>query len=87
MSEATGNGELADTLHNLRKAAGLFGQAVGDRAGRSQAWVSRFEGGKRVPAPEDVDALCRIYGASAARGRTATTATAGSSAVLAIRKR
>ncbi|MGI9001118.1 MAG: helix-turn-helix domain-containing protein [Pseudonocardia sp.] len=57
-------GELAATLRDLRRSAGLSGVEVGRRAGKSQAWVSRFENGAAVPTPADVETLMAIYGAS-----------------------
>lgn len=53
------------TLRQLRKRAGLSGTEAAQRAELSQATVSRFETGRRVPTEADIRALCRIYGASA----------------------
>lgn len=61
--------ELSRTLRQLRLDAGLSGQQAGDRAGFSQAKVSRIEAGRTVPTPKDVRALARFYGAPAAEVR------------------
>lgn len=57
-------GDLAATLRQLRDSAGLSGVEVGRRAGKSQAWVSRFENARAVPTPADVETLATIYNAS-----------------------
>lgn len=57
---------LSVTLRTLRKDAGLSGVEAAQRAGISQATISRFETGKRVPTPADVRTLCTVYGAPAA---------------------
>lgn len=67
MAEPAQPGELGATLRKLRKAADLTGVEAGDLAGnRSQAWISRFENGRRVPSVDDVATLTRIYKAPAA---------------------
>lgn len=53
---------LAGQLRDLRSAAGLGGIEVGRRAGISQSKISKIENGLLRPSPEDVRALCRVYG-------------------------
>ena len=57
--------ELAATLRRLRHEAGLSGIEAARRAGLSQPTVSRLETGRRVPTPEEVNALCKAYRAPA----------------------
>ncbi len=64
-----GRDELAATLRRLRRDAGLSGVEAGKRAGLSQASISRYEGGRSVPSPDDVVALARAYGAEAGERR------------------
>ncbi|MGH3829558.1 MAG: helix-turn-helix domain-containing protein [Pseudonocardiaceae bacterium] len=66
MRRLRGRDELSGALRELRKAAGLSGVEAGRRIGQTQASISRFENGRFVPTPETVDALCRVYGSSAA---------------------
>jgi transcriptional regulator with XRE-family HTH domain len=61
--------ELSATLRKLREDAGLPGVEAARRAGMSQATISRFENGKRVPTAADVRALCEVYRAPAATRR------------------
>lgn len=61
--QSGGRDELAATLRRLRRDAGLSGTEAGKRAGLSQASISRYEGGRSVPGPDDVEALARTYGA------------------------
>jgi recombination protein RecA len=49
--------DLAAELRRLRKAAGLSGTEVGDRAGISQSKVSKIETGRLTPSTEDVTRL------------------------------
>jgi transcriptional regulator with XRE-family HTH domain len=56
---------LSLTLRQLRRRADLSGIEAARRAGMSQATVSRFETGKRVPTETDIRALCEVYGAAA----------------------
>ncbi|WP_093422502.1 helix-turn-helix domain-containing protein [Saccharopolyspora flava] len=44
---------LADTLKQLRKAAGLSGERLAARAAMSQPKISRIESGKTVPTVSD----------------------------------
>lgn len=79
---------LSATLRQLRKRAGLSGVEAARRAGLSQASISRFETGKRVPAEADIDNLCDIYGASTDTRRELLTIArelqAGSSSTRAV---
>jgi transcriptional regulator with XRE-family HTH domain len=62
--------QLAAALKELRRAAGLSAQALGDRLGWSQGKVSKMENGAtRKPARADVAAWLRATGA----GEQATT--------------
>lgn len=56
---------LSLTLRQLRRRADLSGIEAARRAGMSQATISRFETGKRVPTEADIRTLCQVYGASA----------------------
>lgn len=56
-----GRDELSATLRRLRADADLSGTEAGKRAGLSQASISRYEHGKFVPSPDDVDALTGVY--------------------------
>ena len=60
---------LSATLRTLREDAGLSGVEAARRAGMSQATISRFENGKRVPTAADVRTLCEVYGAPVATRR------------------
>lgn len=61
---------LSTTLRQLRKRAALSGTEAAQRAGLSQATVSRFETGRRVPTEADIRNLCRVYGVPADTRRT-----------------
>jgi transcriptional regulator with XRE-family HTH domain len=54
---------LAQTLRRLRADSGLTGTESARRAGMSQPKISRIENGTTVPTAEDVETLCRLYGA------------------------
>ncbi|MDQ3765225.1 MAG: helix-turn-helix domain-containing protein [Actinomycetota bacterium] len=56
---------LSSTLRQLRRRADLSGIEAARRAGMSQATISRFETGKRVPTEDDIRTLCDMYDASA----------------------
>jgi transcriptional regulator with XRE-family HTH domain len=56
-SGAKGRKHLAETLRELRKAAGLSGERLGVRAAMSQSKVSRIESGKIVPTVIDVERI------------------------------
>ena len=60
---------LSATLRTLRQDAGLSGVEAARRAGMSQATISRFENGKRVPTADDVRTLGEVYGTPAATRR------------------
>lgn len=49
--------ELATALRDLRRAAGLSGQALGARVYMSQTKISRIETGRIVPSVTDVELL------------------------------
>jgi transcriptional regulator with XRE-family HTH domain len=55
---------LSAILRQLRQRANLSGIEAARRAGMSQATISRFETGKRVPTEDDIRALGEIYGAT-----------------------
>jgi transcriptional regulator with XRE-family HTH domain len=61
------------TLLDLRKAAGLSGMAAAERAGFSQAKISRIEKGVNHPTPRDVELLATVYGASPEQRRHLTS--------------
>lgn len=65
--------ELTRTLLELRKAAGLSGMAAAERAGFSQAKISRIEKGVNLPTPSDVELLSTVYGASPEQRRHLTS--------------
>jgi transcriptional regulator with XRE-family HTH domain len=58
---------LAAQLKELRLAAGLGGIEAGRRAGISQSKISKLERQALRPSPEDVRALCGVYGATGAQ--------------------
>jgi len=60
---------LSATLRKLRDEAGLSGVEAARRARTSQATISRFENGKRVPTADDIRALCEVYRAPATTRR------------------
>jgi len=53
---------LAETLRELRKAAGLSGERLAVRAAMSQAKISRIETGKVLPTVIDVEQIVRALG-------------------------
>jgi transcriptional regulator with XRE-family HTH domain len=55
---------LSATLRQLRQRANLSGIEAARRAGMSQATISRFETGKRVPTQDDIRSLCAAYRAT-----------------------
>ena|SRR5437879_2615689 len=57
--------KLSAELRRLRLEAGLSGAVAGERAGLTQAKVSRTETGAFMPTAEQVEALCRAYKAPA----------------------
>jgi transcriptional regulator with XRE-family HTH domain len=56
--------QLAGTLRDLRRAAGLSGEALGREIGASQSKVSRLELGQLVPSPSDVERWAKATGAT-----------------------
>ncbi|MBB5155567.1 helix-turn-helix domain-containing protein [Saccharopolyspora phatthalungensis] len=48
---------LADTLRQLRKAAGLSGERLAVRAAMSQSKISRIESGRTLPSVADVERI------------------------------
>lgn len=50
---------LADTLKQLRKAAGLSGQRLAARTAMSQPKISRIESGKTLPTVADVERIMK----------------------------
>lgn len=57
--------DLATVLREFRHRAGLGGIDAAHRAGVSQSKISKLENGKLRAAPEDVRALCDVYGVPA----------------------
>ncbi|SFS53342.1 helix-turn-helix domain-containing protein [Saccharopolyspora flava] len=55
---------LGAELRTLRERARMSTRTVATRLGTSPAWVSRTETGVRYPTPEEVAALCDLYGAT-----------------------
>ncbi|GAB3691811.1 helix-turn-helix domain-containing protein [Saccharopolyspora tripterygii] len=49
--------DLADTLRQLRRAAGLSGERLAARAAMSQPKISRIESGKALPSVSDVERI------------------------------
>lgn len=56
---------VATTLRSLRAQAGLNSTEAAKRAHLSQSRVSRIETGTFMATADEVDALCRVYGAPA----------------------
>lgn len=54
---------LGQRLRDLRQAAGLSGQQLGDRIGKAQPSISRYELGQSVPSVTTVEAWVRACGA------------------------
>lgn len=57
--ERRGRRDLADTLKQLRKAAGLSGERLAARAAMSQSKISRIESGRSLPSVSDVERLMK----------------------------
>lgn len=53
---------LSVELRNLRERAGMSTRSVGEYLGISAASVSRTETGRRAPVPDEVDAMCVLFG-------------------------
>ncbi|MGI5330972.1 helix-turn-helix domain-containing protein [Actinomadura nitritigenes] len=60
---------LSDALRTLRRASGLSGIEAARRAGLSQSKISRAETGRFLLSEDDLEALCRVYGAPAEERR------------------
>lgn len=56
---------LAGRLHRLREAAGLSGEALGQRVGWTQSKVSKIETHRTPPSDQDIAAWADATGASA----------------------
>ncbi|GAA0507460.1 helix-turn-helix transcriptional regulator [Saccharopolyspora thermophila] len=54
-----GRKRLAESLRELRKAAGLSGERLAARASMSQSKISRIESGKALPTVVDVERLLK----------------------------
>ncbi|MFI5941217.1 helix-turn-helix domain-containing protein [Streptomyces uncialis] len=54
--------DLAQTLRALRKQAGLTGDRLARRCNMSQSQISKFETGRRIPGPVDVERILRALG-------------------------
>lgn len=60
----------AELAQRLRKLRGRMRQVdAAERSGISQPTIARFETGRQVPRPEQVEALCNTYGAPTAEFR------------------
>ncbi|MFD0900073.1 helix-turn-helix domain-containing protein [Actinomadura sediminis] len=55
--------QLARALRRLRLDSGLTGTNAARQADMSQPKISRIENGTTVPTIEDIETLCRLYGA------------------------
>ncbi|HET9257944.1 MAG TPA: helix-turn-helix transcriptional regulator [Pseudonocardiaceae bacterium] len=62
---STGSDALSRRLRELRGAAGLRQVDAASRAGISQSLIAKFENGRQIPRPDQAEALCRAYHASA----------------------
>lgn len=61
--------ELSTALRDLRRAAGLSGQASGARVYMSQTKISRIETGRIIPSVTDVELLVYALDVDAERSR------------------
>ena len=68
-ARSTGGDVLSRTLQQLRDAAGLRQVDAAERTGFSQALIARFETGRQVPRPDQVEKLCDAYAAAEADRR------------------
>ncbi|WP_037081222.1 helix-turn-helix domain-containing protein [Pseudonocardia spinosispora] len=59
-----GRDELSRRLRELRDAAGLRQVDATGESGISQPTIARFETGRQIPRPDQVDKLCATYRAS-----------------------
>jgi transcriptional regulator with XRE-family HTH domain len=62
---SAGGDVLSRTLRELREVAGLRQVDAAEQAGISQSLIAKFENGRQVPRPDQVEGLCRAYHASA----------------------
>jgi len=56
-----GSDALSRTLRELRDAAGLRQIDAATQAGISQSLIAKFENGRQVPRPDQVEKLCATY--------------------------
>jgi transcriptional regulator with XRE-family HTH domain len=68
-NRSTGGDALSRKLRELREAAGLRQVDAAKQAGISQSLIAKFETGRQVPRPDQVEALCRAYRAPARERR------------------
>ena len=68
-SRSTGGDALSRKLRELREAAGLRQIDAAKQAGISQSLIAKFETGRQVPRPAQVEALCGAYRAPARERR------------------
>jgi transcriptional regulator with XRE-family HTH domain len=61
-TDTQGLRDLATALRDLRRSAGLGGVEAARRAGVSQSKISKLENGRLRAGPDDVRALCDVYG-------------------------
>ncbi len=70
MSDRRAGGDtLSRKLRELRETAGLRQVDAAKLAGISQSLIAKFENGRQVPRPEQVETLCRVCSASAEHRR------------------
>lgn len=50
------------TLKALRTNAGLLQKEVAKKLGKSEKTIGNWENGVSFPKPEDIDAICELYG-------------------------
>jgi transcriptional regulator with XRE-family HTH domain len=60
-NDPSGADDLATTLREFRRRAGLGGVEAARRAEVSQSKISKLENGQLRPDPEDVRVLCDVY--------------------------
>lgn len=66
-----GGDALSRALRELREAAGLRQVDAAERTGYSQPLIARFETGRQIPRPDQVEKLCDAYAATASARTTA----------------
>ncbi|MGH3845008.1 MAG: helix-turn-helix domain-containing protein [Pseudonocardiaceae bacterium] len=62
---STGGDTLSQKLRELREAARLRQVDAAKQAGISQSLIAKFENGRQIPRPDQIESLCRTYHASA----------------------